>query len=197
MRYVYQTLTSVYSNQQSTFSPLTPYISLPKYFASEWSYAQYRIPVQKAHLALSAGTSGAKLSDAVEDEKCVVAWVKVPMQKGEIPSVHPSRPPISAIEYDYQLIVLTYSGGWYLLALPSSPSAHPSSRPSSPAYAPSLNSHSGKLPPPRPRSTSGSSMTMRTKADKGKEKESEKEEKVGRDCTLLQFRRFGRWDGWG
>jgi len=32
--------------------------------------------------------------------------------------------------------------------------------------------------------------------DKAKGKEQEKEKKESRDCVLLEFRRFGRWDGW-
>ncbi|KAI5119897.1 hypothetical protein M0805_003701 [Coniferiporia weirii] len=178
------------SNRQSSLSPLAPFLNLPRYFDSEWSYAQFRIPSQKAHIALSAGTSGGKLSDAIEDERCVVAWVKVPS-----PTV---VPPEKEPQSEYQMIALTYSGGWYRLALPSSASAtvQPTTRAPFSAVASSSASHSGR-PTHRPRSSSGSTLaTRRTRVDKGKEKESGNEEKVGHECSLQEFRRFGRWDGW-
>ncbi|THH12258.1 hypothetical protein EW145_g154 [Phellinidium pouzarii] len=179
---------SASSNRQSSLSPLTPFLSLPRYFGSEWSYTQYHIPSQKSHIALSAGTTGSKLTDAVEDEHCVVAWVKVPS-----PTLTPAE---NEPQFEYQLIALTYSGGWYRLALPSSASASPTRAPS-PAVASSSASHSSR-PMPRPRSASGSTIvSVRSRIDKGKEKESDREEKVGRECSLQEFRRFGRWDGWG
>ena len=176
-----------YSNRQSTLSPLAPFLSLPKYFDSEWSYAQYRIPSQTAHFALSAGTSGSKLSDAVEDERCVVSWIKLPSQSPAISS----SPTPQAPQFEYQLIALTYSGGWYRLALPSSLQT---SKDASASEAMSLPSpvHSQ-----RPRSIGGSSVTGRTRTDKGKRKEQHREVKDGRDCILKEFRRYGRWDGWG
>jgi hypothetical protein len=48
--------------------------------------------------------------------------------------------------------------------------------------------------PKQSRSPSLSSSSSRV--DKGKEREREQEKEVGRDCMLLEFRRFGRWDGW-
>jgi hypothetical protein len=48
---------------------------------------------------------------------------------------------------------------------------------------------------PRPRTSSSSSMISRL--DKGKDKEREKEAKESRECSLQEYRRFGRWDGWG
>ena len=32
---------------------------------------------------------------------------------------------------------------------------------------------------------------------KSKGKERERDERPGRECVLREFRRFGRWDGWG
>ncbi|KAH8118589.1 WD40 repeat-like protein [Phellopilus nigrolimitatus] len=174
------------SNRQSALSPLAPFLSLPRWIDSEWSYAQYRIPAQKNHIALSASTAGSKLSEAVEDERCVVAWVEVPPPPGK-----------EAQQPEYQMIALTFSGGWYRLALPASASVHSPARASFPAAGSSAASHSGR-PTYRPRSSSGSSvLSGRTRADKGKERETEREEKVGHECSLQEFRRYGRWDGWG
>ncbi|KAI0796565.1 WD40-repeat-containing domain protein [Abortiporus biennis] len=174
------------SNRHSTFSPLTPYLPLPKYFDSEWSYAQYRIPVQSAHISMSAPPSKPPTADVVDEEKCVVGWIEGPVEETE----DPHQP--SATEY--QLIALTYSGGWYRLSLPTSgTSASASSSP--PPGLPISSPPPSTKGPHRPRSSSGSSVTGRS--DKGKERERDKEGKVSRDCVLREYRRYGRWDGWG
>ena len=41
-----------------------------------------------------------------------------------------------------------------------------------------------------------SSASMPKRAEKGKDKDGEKK-KHSRDCVLQEYRRFGRWDGWG
>jgi len=177
------------SNRHSTFSPLTPYIPLPKYFDSEWSYAQYRIPTQSSHISLSAPPSKAPTADVADEEKCAVCWIQCAVDDQD------EQP--AAVEY--QLIALTYTGGWYRLSLPTSgttqvnvPSSPTSpaqtSIPASPPSVRALSMH-------RPRSSSGSSMTGRL--DKGKERERDREGKEGRECTLQEYRRYGRWDGWG
>lgn len=168
-------------NRQSTFSPLTPFLPLPKYFESEWSYAQYRIPVRSAHIALSSSIrpSGEDLPD---EERCVVGWIRGPAEDAQ-----PSNTP------NYQLIALTFTGGWYRLALPKLTSSLKTT--ASPTLAPSpLPGSPPKVPRP-PRSVSGSSTV--SKLDKGKEKERDKDIKESRDCTLKEYRRYGRWDGWG
>ncbi|KAG6902300.1 hypothetical protein C0995_001910 [Termitomyces sp. Mi166 len=157
------------SNRQSTFSPLTPFLPLPKYFDSEWSYAQYRIPSQSSHITFSAPTSRSPTEDVPDEERCVVGWIKA------TPSNELSR----GETQEYQLVALTYVGGWYRLSLPQHRS---SSRTSSPA-----NSVSARTPVKQ----------RRTSRDKGKEKDQEKEGKDSRECVLQEFRRFGRWDGWG
>ena len=214
-------------NRQSTFSQLTPYLSLPRYFDSEWSYAQYRVPSQKQHMALSAATtSGGKLSDVVQDERCTVAWIAVPPPPTEpAPPTSPTigsrrafdkgKKPEVALQPEYQMIALTYSGGWYRIALPASPSATAataasaagSSAGTSIARSPSLSAGGVSHRPShhRVRSSSGSSIVTRRTAvprsNKGKGKESDEKdkekEKAGSECALLEFRRFGRWDGWG
>ncbi|KAI0720234.1 WD40-repeat-containing domain protein [Cerioporus squamosus] len=187
------------SNRQSTFSPLTQYLNLPKYFDSEWSYAQYRIPSQSAHISISAQPAKSPTADVVDEEKCVVGWIQVSPEE----QLEPGRP----MPFEYQLVALTYTGGWYRLSLPTSSQTAAASSPSpsfpsshSPVPSPSVQVPLSRSPPsvrtmpvPRPRSASGSSFTSRP--DKGKERE--REEKPGRECILREFRRFGRWDGWG
>ncbi|GJE84439.1 WD40 repeat-like protein [Phanerochaete sordida] len=175
------------SNRQSTFSPLTSYLPLPKYFDSEWSYAQYRIPSQSAHISLSAGPSKPPTADVVDEEKCVVGWIEAPAESLDDSNRQPSQ--------DYQLIALTYTGGWYRLSVPrSSPVAETS--PSSPAGPVSISPPSVRaLSLRRPRSSSGSSVASRP--DKGKGRERDKDSKESRECILREFRRYGRWDGWG
>ena len=102
----------IFSNQHSSLSPLSPFISLPKYFESEWSYARYRIPVQTSHLSLSASST---VPDIAADAKCVVSWIRVTPKVCE--SVLEQEP-----APEFQLIVLTLSGCWYRLSLPQ-PSA--------------------------------------------------------------------------
>lgn len=172
--HVFTLFVSGASNRQSTFSSLTPYLPLPKYFGSEWSYAQYRIPVQTSHISISASSRSA---DVADEERCVVGWVEAPTDGSS-----------SRSDVEYQLIALTYTGGWYRLSLP----IHGvSSFPSSPTSGspPKLSSMA------RQRTSSGTSVASRT--EKGKEKEREKEGKESTECVLQEFRRFGRWDGWG
>jgi hypothetical protein len=170
------------SNRQSSLSPLA---SLIPYFDSEWSYAQYRIPAQASHISLSSSTSSSRspTADITDEEKCMVGWIEAPSDRSE-----PGRDP----HMEYQLIALTYSGGWYRLSLPqgmsniSSPSAGGTPLSSSPPKA-SLHS--------RPRTNSVSSITSR--AEKGKEKERSRDQKDNRELILQEYRKYGRWDGWG
>ncbi|TFK28838.1 hypothetical protein FA15DRAFT_678233 [Coprinopsis marcescibilis] len=156
------------SNRHSSFSNLTPFIPLPRYFESEWSYAQYRIPVQSSHISITSTKSNN--GDQHEEERCVVGWVDA-----SSPDENSSRGQVP----EYQLIALTFTGGWYRLSLPPIRGSGKDGSSLLKAAA-SLTS--------KPRSTSGSH-----KSDKGKEKE----EKQSRDCILQEYRKFGRWDGWG
>jgi WD repeat-containing protein 45 len=148
-------------NRQSSLSTLTPFLPLPKYFESEWSYAQYRIPAQSSHISLSS-THKSQHADDPDEERCVVGWIPVPSVASSSEEPQP----------DWQLVALTFTGGWYRLSLPKTSTSQPSKTPVS----------------KRSRTTSASSSTG--SSDKGKEKESHK-------CVLEEFRRFGRWDGWG
>ena len=192
----------MYRNRQSSLSQLKPYIPLPKYFGSEWSYAQFRIPSQSSHISISAPPSRPPTADVVDEEKCVVAWIQIPSDSHDSHPQHEGKGHDPTLEY--QLIALTYTGGWYRLSLPSSttpPSTHavPTSTTSPVLGAPGV---SGSPPGGRamsgvrPRSESGSSFGSRT--EKGKERErGERELRDRRECVLREFRKYGRWDGWG
>ncbi|KAJ7228776.1 WD40-repeat-containing domain protein [Mycena pura] len=173
--HVFNLVVSGTSNRQSTFSPLTPYLPLPKYFESEWSYAQYRIPTQSSHISLSA-TSIRSPTSEVDEERCVVGWIEGPDEN------------VNGGPIDHQLVALTYAGGWYRLSLPKASSSKAAAA-ADPGSAHKLTSM------PRQRTASGSSTLSRF--DKGKEKEKKNGEKQSRKCVLEEFRRFGRWDGWG
>ncbi len=137
----------------------------------------------------------------MDEEKCVVGWIQISPEDQDEPG--------RAHLVEYQLVALTYTGGWYRLALPSSSTAASPASPiatsssaSARAGTPTLREPLSASPPSvrtismaRPRSGSGSSFGVRS--DKGKERDREKEEKPGRDCVLREYRRFGRWDGWG
>ena len=117
-----------------------------------------------------------------------MGWIEGPV--GDLEDPH--RPP----QTEYQLVALTYTGGWYRLSLPFSAgtpaamSSGPGTIPSSPS-PPSIRALSFS----RPRSPSEASTVSRT--ERGKGKEPEKEGKESRACILREFRRYGRWDGWG
>ncbi|KAF8338727.1 WD40-repeat-containing domain protein [Cantharellus anzutake] len=207
------------SNRQSSLNPLTPFIKLPKYFRSEWSYASYRLPGPTAHIALSSALGSAgdnpRSIDAGEAEKCVVGWIQVPVRVEE-----------EFVEEEvmqYQLLALTYSGCWYRLSIPSSSvtSSLVSSAVSGtaltgqvpPLASPPPSIAGGAVPSPKdtrhphrtpsaPRSTTSlplpsSARPHRSSPTRGKKGEGNVDsEKRGRECVLEEFRRFGRWDGW-
>ena len=109
---------------------------------------------------------------------------------------------------EYQLVALTYTGGWYRLklpgdsglqssslgdtwSLPGSPRLSTGPLPSSPLGVKGVVGNKGSQP--RHRTSSVSSM----RSDKGKEREKgDGEAKPSRKCTLEEYRKFGRWDGW-
>ncbi|OBZ76911.1 WD repeat domain phosphoinositide-interacting protein 3 [Grifola frondosa] len=168
------------SNRQSTFSQLTPFLPLPKYFGSEWSYAQYHIPSQSSHISISTPPSKPPTADVVDEEKCVVGWIQVP-------SDDQTDHRIGSIA-EHQLVALTYTGGWYRLSVPTSVA---STRVQTPV--PSSGIHISASPPSvktismaRPRSSSGSSFTGRP--DKGKERERDKDGKDSRELDALAFK---------
>ncbi|KAF4619704.1 hypothetical protein D9613_005140 [Agrocybe pediades] len=181
--HVFNLMVSGATNRQSTFSQLSSILPIPKYFESEWSYAQYRIPVQSSHISLSA-TSRSSTTDLAEEERCVVGWIEAPSDGSS-----------DAPNKEFQLIVLTFTGGWYRLRIPKLPGSSKRGSGQSPSKGsfgspPKLSSipqHIGSI--------SGSSVTGRL--DKGKEKQQSSDKKESRNCSLEEYRRFGRWDGWG
>ena len=209
-------------NRPSALSLLSPYlpVSLPKYFSSEWSHAQYRLPTRNPHAeTLSLGGHGhtdetAGLTSDGE-EKCVVGWIEVGPAVGgpsggkenvtPSPAQSSRRSSSTAQEFaggskgvrtltptpssnsspsrgapqsgqasggvEHQLVALTYSGGWYRLALPSSTSA--------------------------PAPPSSSSSSRRQSSDLGDDDEEGADVKPGVQCRLVEFRRFGQESAFG
>jgi hypothetical protein len=169
------------SNRQSSLAPLGQFV---KYFDSEWSYAQYRIPAQAAHISLSStSTSRSPTADVTDEEKCMVGWIEAPSDRSETGR----DPPM-----EYQLIALTYSGGWYRLSLP-----HGTSNATLPSASgtPTSSSPPKASPLSRPRTSSVSSIASRV--DKGKDRERFRDHKDSRELVLQEYRKYGRWDGWG
>lgn len=189
-------------------APFSPFLRLHKYFESEWSYAHFRLPTPPSHLSLSNTQSiTAPRDETIEEERCTVCWIEVPVEQDSTPG---------AVEH--QLIALTYSGGWYRLALPT-PSTHSQSRPSETPQASLTSSASTAVPgvsdsrrpvvpssPSKPIPEQGqahsrhSAYISPTSRDKGKGRETDRDKEEakdgGRRCTLVEFRKFGRWDGW-
>lgn len=179
---------------------------LPKLLGSEWSYAQYRLPAQPPSSNLAAlGTQAMDpTAERVEEERCTVAWIKVPVDDPPAPLPAPSAQPSRAIKptskspaTEYQLVALTYSGGWYRLSLP--PVAGSTSQPESRPGTPSGGRASGSVLSSSPNDVSVlSGATGRGRGGEGAAKEGkEGKEKQSHQCVLEEFRRFGRWDGWG
>ena len=183
-------------NRQSKLSPLTPFLPLPfKIFGSEWSYAMYSIPSQQSHIALSSTSIRSQSKGIAEEDKCVVGWIQAPVDEND------------PTHLEHQLVALTYTGGWYRLRLPGDTGSQASSPDTgSAAGSPKLGATSLPLPPPSIKGGAGNKVhqlrnrtpsvsSMRT--DKGKEREKgDAEAKPSRKCTLEEYRKFGRWDGW-
>lgn len=126
----------------------------------------------------------------------MVGWVQVPVDEDD------------PTHLEHQLVALTYTGGWYRLRLPGDGGSQASSPgdPGSVAGSPKLGTSPLPGSPPsvkggagnkghQLRSKAPSVASMRT--DKGKEREKvEGEAKPSRKCTLEEYRKFGRWDGW-
>ncbi|KAG8863751.1 hypothetical protein FRB96_007588 [Tulasnella sp. 330] len=193
------------SNRQSTFSPLSGY--LHRYFSSQWSYAQYRLPSSSTHISLHSATTNNSRPLAPEDEKCTVGWIEVPVvvtPPSEAPTAaqsskasgskttapKPAPQQLRQTQTDYQLVALTFSGCWYRLSVPSSLS--------------STNTTGAGAGSSSSRRFSSSSSYTATEKGKGKSKRKDEsyagdmdDERPERECSLIEFKRFGRWDGWG
>lgn len=207
---------SFFRNRPSALSLLSPYlpVSLPKYFSSEWSHAQYRLPTRNPHaetLSLGGHTDTSAGSTPDGEEKCVVGWIEVGIESSGKENVTPAPPKPSrrtsatTSEFaggskgvrtltptpssnsspsrgatssgapgggvEHQLVALTYSGGWYRLALPSSTSA--------------------------PMAPSSSPSSRRESSDMGDDDDDGLDVKPGVQCRLVEFRRFGQESAFG
>lgn len=226
-------LTQGYRNRQSKLSSLSPYMRLPKIFVSEWSYAQYRLPAQapSSNLAALSAQVIDPTAERVEEERCTVAWIEVPIDTIppaplSTPSPKPDKTKSTSHSLksvanpngpamEYQLVALTYSGGWYRLSLPpvAGTVIQSENRPTTPSGGRATGSVLSSSPKDasvlfglagRGKGGEGTGKGV----DKSKEKEGktkgkeepevkEVKEKQSRQCVLEEFRRFGRWDGWG
>ncbi len=92
----------------------------------------------------------------------------------------------------YQLIALTYSGGWYRLSLPGSTS--PGSTSDLKNFPKSSKSVGGT--PTRASTPTGHRGSLREEA-KQRRASGEVKSNVSSSLRLEEFRRFGRFDGWG
>ena len=92
---------------------------------------------------------------------------------------------------EYQLIALTYSGGWYRLALPG-----PTSSGSKGDLRNPPKSSKSMGTPSRASTPTGRKVSLR---EEGKQPRASGEDKsiVSTSLRLEEFRRFGRFDGWG
>jgi WD repeat-containing protein 45 len=133
-------------------------IVCPKYFESEWSYARFRVPTQSAHISLTQQAAARNTNpDLAKEEKCTVGWIEAPTDPHSTAAAATPPAPV------YQLIALTYTGGWYRLALPSK---KPSS--ATAGTAQTNVTFSGPVRSGRARLPSGSSVTGGGRVDKGK-----------------------------
>lgn len=110
--------------RQKQFNILKPF--LPKYFSSEWSHSQFRLPAPApppsrlpfSHSSTVAEGLGGRSTPTVEDDVCRCAWIEYEV---EVPPTTTAKgkdrvgAPVTRIEA--QIIALTNSGGWYRISL--------------------------------------------------------------------------------
>ncbi|CEL59707.1 WD repeat domain phosphoinositide-interacting protein 3 OS=Xenopus tropicalis GN=wdr45b PE=2 SV=1 [Rhizoctonia solani AG-1 IB] len=197
-------------NRTSKLSAIKDYLRLPKIFVSEWSYAQYRLPAQAPSSNLAALSSQVidPTAERIDEERCTVAWIQVPVESPAPVSPSKTSRPLKSTPListksapnmpagpehpmNYQLVALTYSGGWYRLSLP--PVAGTMLRSETRPSTPSAGRSSGSVLSSSPNNNSVSGAAVRGREDA---EGTEAKEKQSRRCILEEFRRFGRWDGW-
>ncbi|KAM0793151.1 hypothetical protein ACM66B_000626 [Microbotryomycetes sp. NB124-2] len=152
------------SSRQRQLDMLKPY--LPKYFSSEWSHSQFRLPASGpapsklpnfGSLSPTGefGTGkGSSTAMSIEDDVCVCEWIKVDKSMGldDVRAGASSQDKDDAC--DYQIVAITRSGGWFRIKLDSGGTE----------------------------TSGGNKVTGLSK-------------NATRECTLEEYRRFGG-DGW-
>lgn len=209
-----------FRNRTSLFKPVSNLLSMQGYTNSEWSYAQYHLPTPPAHIVPSTSQTsrlGTAHPDAGDKEKFIVAWIQVqpthsPLTPRQSPTPLPTSPKGKgkATEYrkpehnkfvkpEYQLVAVTFTGGWYRLSLPHN--GPPRSGTPEPYQGKSQSARGGTRTSKGPSSVAGSVTSSVTSARKQSEparrRSSDAKEGGNTECILEEFRRFGRWDGWG
>ena len=113
---------------------------LPRYFSSEWSHSQFRLPPPAVPLAQGpsflASTSGDAPPPTVEDDICICTWIAAETPEAPTPAptyasrkgkgkgrAAPESVPPSSAPAPMQLVAITQSGGWYRLAIGDDPAA--------------------------------------------------------------------------
>lgn len=173
------------SSKKSQLKVLQPY--LPKYFSSEWSHAQFRLPppaaiASRLPFSLSTATTSAggerASTPTLEDDVCISTWIEVEvpgggseaaegeMRKGTAREEKENRQggrdrsaPLHT-RTESQIVAMTHSGGWYRISLATE------------------------------NSTRELSGTPAKSASFGLGKDSATE------CSLVEHRKFGAKDGW-
>ncbi|GAA5980380.1 hypothetical protein JCM10908_001633 [Rhodotorula pacifica] len=172
--------------RQKQLSMLKPY--LPKYFSSEWSHSQFRLPApappaSRLPFSLSnpsnypstafssSGAAGAaNAAPTVEDDVCICAWID-----GNRDSARSATNNTASDFQSAQLVAITRSGGWFRIAFDSEPP--PKSDPKG----------KGRATDERPGSRAGTKVS---EGVIGLDKDSTS------DCRVVEYRRFGQKDGW-
>lgn len=77
---------SFISSRQKQFNILKPY--LPKYFSSEWSHSQFRLPppaptASRLPFSLSNVGDTGRSTPTVEDDTCICAWIEVDREEDD------------------------------------------------------------------------------------------------------------------
>lgn len=109
---------------------------------------------------------------------------------------------------EYQLVALTFTGGWYRLSLP-----HQGETPDRSGTPEPYQGPSGNRRPPVPRQSESNAPTERSgsgspqhatrrlneqrRSGSATRRSSDAQAGDTSQCHLEEFRRFGRWDGWG
>ena len=100
---------------------------------------------------------------------------------------------------EYQLVALTFTGGWYRLSLPNNETKDRAGTPE-PYQGPSKSSQPTARRSDNQRRTDSPQLGGSRRSSEQKRasprRNSDAQDDNGK-CQLEEFRRFGRWDGWG